>query len=149
MQTTANTEESKRRSRMAWTAIIAFLLALAGFAIWHSARTAASMSGAASSEENQFAQAQVGSKVKVAMEVASANAEGALRGILLQKKTEEKYARTSTQVVAHIADHTAYVMGKRDDVHASAMIYITGVVQKDRSVDAEQIVILTGYVHLE
>ncbi|MGB8324709.1 MAG: hypothetical protein WCE52_17255 [Candidatus Acidiferrum sp.] len=149
MQTTANTGESKRRSRLAWSAIIASLVALAGFAVWHSARTAASMSGAASSEESQFAQAQVGSKVKVAMEVASANADGTLRGTLLQKKTEEKYARTSMEVVAHIADHTAYVMGKRDDVHGGSVIHITGVVQKDRSLDAEQIVILTGYVHLE
>jgi uncharacterized protein YdeI (BOF family) len=149
MQTTANTGESKRRSRLAWSAIIAFLVALASFAIWQSARTAASMSGAASSEENQFAQAQVGSEVKVAVEVASAGADGTLRGILLQKKTEEKYARKCMEVVAHIADHTAYVMGKRDDVHPNAVIHITGVVQKDRSVDAEQIVILTGYIHLE
>jgi hypothetical protein len=149
MQATANTGESKNKSRLAWSAIIAFLTVLAGFAIWHSARTAASMSGAASSEESQFAHAEVGSKVKVAMEVVSAGADGTLRGILLQKKTEEKYARTSTQVLARIVDHTAYVMGKRDDVHASAAIYITGVVQKDRSVDAEQITILTGYIHLE
>jgi hypothetical protein len=34
-------------------------------------------------------------------------------------------------------------------VHPNAVIHITGVVQKDRSVDAEQIVILTGYIHLE
>jgi|HubBroStandDraft_2_1064218.scaffolds.fasta_scaffold00615_6 hypothetical protein len=149
MQATPNTGESKNKSRLAWSAIIAFLTVLAGFAIWHSARTAASMSGTASSEESQFAQAKAGSKVKVAMEVASGGADETVRGILLQKKTEEKYARTSTQVVAHIADHTAFVMGKRDDAHASAMIYITGVVQKDRSVDAEQIVILTGYIHLE
>jgi hypothetical protein len=149
MQKTTTPGKSTRKSRLTWSAIITFLIALAGFAIWHSARTAASMSGATSLEESQLAEANVGSKVKVAMEVASASADGTLRGILLQKKTEEKYARTSTKVVAHIADHTAYVMGKRDDVRSTAVIHITGVVQQDRSVDAEQIVILTGYVHLE
>jgi hypothetical protein len=40
-------------------------------------------------------------------------------------------------------------MGKQEDVHPSAVVHVTGTLKKDRSVDATQIVILTGYVEIK
>jgi hypothetical protein len=62
------------------------------------------------------------------------------------KKTEEIYARTATPVTVQWNAQTNIVMGEMADVHAGAVVHVTGTVQKDHSSDAEQIVILTGYV---
>jgi hypothetical protein len=40
-------------------------------------------------------------------------------------------------------------MGKQTDIHPAAVVHLTGVLKKDRSVDASQIVILTGYVEIK
>jgi hypothetical protein len=44
---------------------------------------------------------------------------------------------------------TKIVMGKPADVHAGAIVHVTGTVQKDRVIAAEQIVVLTGYVKVQ
>ncbi len=43
---------------------------------------------------------------------------------------------------------TRYVMGKPADLRRSAVIRVTGTLDSDHHVDAEQIVILTGYVQV-
>jgi len=40
-------------------------------------------------------------------------------------------------------------MGKAEDVRAGAVVHLTGTMQEDRSVAAQQIVILTQYVKIE
>jgi hypothetical protein len=142
-------KQSARRGRVVWSGLISLLLLLVGGAIWKSARSSAAMSKAAGSDEMQFTQAATGSKVKVVMEIGEAGGDGTLRGILLQKKTEEDYTRTTTTMVTHFSEHTALVMGKREDVRAGAVVHITGIVREDRSIDAERIVILTDYVHVQ
>ncbi len=75
--------------------------------------------------------------------------DGTFRGKLLEKKTEEVYARTSALVTVQFNAQTKMVMGKPADIHAAAIVHATGTLRADRSLDAEQIVILTGYVRVE
>jgi hypothetical protein len=44
---------------------------------------------------------------------------------------------------------TKFVMGKAEDVRVGAVVHLTGAMQEDRSVAAQQIVILTKYVKIE
>ena len=44
---------------------------------------------------------------------------------------------------------TGIVMGKAEDIHAGAVIHVTGKTASHRSVRAKQIVILTGYVQVK
>jgi hypothetical protein len=141
--------QGRTRSRVVWIGLIFIVTLLAAAAIWKSARSAAAMSAGASTDEMHFTQVAPDTKTKVVIEVAEVAADGTVRGKLLQKKTEETYARTSTKVTAHLGERTAMVMGKREDVHAKAVVHITGTVRDDHSIDAEQIVIISGYVQVE
>lgn len=76
-------------------------------------------------------------------------ADGKITGKLLERKTEEVYARTTTPVTLQSNAQTKMVMGKAADVHSGAVVHVTGTVQKDHSVQAEQIVILTEYVKVQ
>lgn len=68
---------------------------------------------------------------------------------MLQQKSETVYARTSTPAVVHASPQTKIVMGKAEDVHAGAVVHVTGSAENDHSISAEQIVILTGYVKVQ
>ena len=140
---------SSRRAPAVWAGLIFIVVLLAAAALWKSARSSQAMSTAAASDETQFAQTSPGTNLKVVLEVADVSVDGTLQGRLLQKKTEESYTRTSTKVTARITDRTAFVMGKRDDLKGNVVVHVGGEVRDDRSIDAEQIVILTGYVHVE
>jgi putative AlgH/UPF0301 family transcriptional regulator len=83
------------------------------------------------------------------LEIAEAGSEGKITGKLLQKKTEEIYTRTATAVTVQSNSQTKIVMGKPADVHAGAVVHVTGTVQKDHVIAADQIVILTGYVKVQ
>ena len=83
------------------------------------------------------------------LEIAEAGSEGKITGKLLQKKTEEIYTRTATAVTVQSNRQTKIVMGKPADVHAGAVVHVTGTVQKDQVIAADQIVILTGYVKVQ
>jgi hypothetical protein len=107
------------------------------------------MSASSASDEKQFSESTPGSKTKFAMEIDEVTAEKIIRGRLLQKKTEELYTRTSTSVKVQSSENTSMVMGKPADVKAGAIVHVTGTVHNGHSVQAEQIVILTGYVKVQ
>lgn len=44
---------------------------------------------------------------------------------------------------------TAIVLGKAEAMHTGAVIHVTGTMAADHSVQAKQIVILTGYVQVK
>jgi hypothetical protein len=134
------------RTRSVWAAIIVVIAALL---VWSSFRSARSMSTAAASDEDVFIHATPGDTVKVVLEIENSSTEGSLRGKLLQKVTEKIYRRTNTQVTSQYGSQTKIVMGERSQIHPAAVVHVTGVLKKDRSVDASQIVILTGYVEIK
>jgi hypothetical protein len=137
------------RTPSAWAAILSVIVVITALLVWGSFRSAKSMSTAAASDEDIFIHATPGDVVKVVLEIETASTEGSLRGELLQKETEKIYRRTNTQVTAQSGAQTKIVMGKQTDIHPAAVVHLTGVLKKDRSVDASQIVILTGYVEIK
>ncbi len=137
------------RSRSVWVAIISVIVLLAAFMAWSSFRSAQSMSTAAASDEDAFTRAAPGDAVKLVVEIEKSTAEGVIQGKLLQKQTEKIYLRTSTSVTVQSSSQTKMVMGKQEDVRPAAVVHVTGTLKKDRSVDATQIVILTGYVDIK
>ena len=139
---------SPSRQRIVWVAMFLAGLLLSGVAIRQSFRSASSMSAAAASSERSISQSASGEKVKVVVEISQSSPSGMLQGKLLEKQTEKVYARTSNDVTIHWSPETKFVMGQASDLHPKSVIHITGTVKDDRAVEAEQIVILTGYVEV-
>jgi hypothetical protein len=135
--------------RRIWLVLVAMVVLLFAFVIWKSGSMAKQMSTMAASNEQEIAQSAVGAQTKFVLEVGATSAEGRMTGNLLEKKAEEIYARTTTPVTVQWNAQTKIVMAKMADVHAGAVVHVTGTVQKDHSIDAEQIVILTGYVKVQ
>jgi len=137
------------RARVGVGVVLVFIgLFAAAFMVWNSARRAAGMAAAATSDEKQFTQAAQGQKTKVVIEISEAS-NGTIKGQVLQQKSETVYARTSTPAVVHSTAQTKVVMGKPEDVRAGAVVHVTGSTENDHSISAEQIVILTGYVKVQ
>jgi tRNA(Phe) wybutosine-synthesizing methylase Tyw3 len=138
-----------RKVRRVWLVLAAMLVLLAALVVWKSASMAKKMSTVAASNGQDFSQSAMGSQVKFVVEIRERGADGKITGKLLEKKTEEIYARTTTPVTLQSNAQTKVVMGKAADVHSGAVVHVTGTVQKDHSIHAEQIVILTGYVNVQ
>ena len=145
-----NSKRNEIEGYVSWKLAILILVVsfLIGFAVWRATHLAESMPVVAGSVK-ELQQAKPEDKTKIVIEVEDADQQGTIHGRLLQKKTEEIYTRTGDAVVVKSGDETKMVMGKREDVHKSAVIHVTGSVRADKSISAEQIVILTGYVKVE
>jgi hypothetical protein len=137
------------QARRIWSALIAAVVLLAGLVVWKSARKSETMSAAAASDEPQLSRAVPGTKTKVVLEIGESTPQGTLQGNLLQEKSDEIYVRTTTAVTLQSDSQTKLVMGKRADIHPGAVIHVTGTVREDHSIEAEQHVILTGYVQIQ
>lgn len=137
------------RRRRIWIALISAIVLLTMIAVWRSATAMKSMSAAAASEEQPFAQTAPGTKTKVVVEIGGAVPAGTIKGKLLSKKTEEIFTRTSTPVTAQFDAQTKIVMGKPNDLRPGAIVHVTGMIRGDHTIQAEQIVILTGYVQVQ
>jgi hypothetical protein len=136
------------RTRGVWFMLIAVVVLLVAFAVWNSARMSLSMSAAAS-DEKQLAQTALGTSTKIVVEISESAPEGTAKGKLLQKKTEELYARTASNVTLLWNAQTKIVMGKEADLHPGAIVHVTGTVRNDHAIQVEQLVILTGYVKVQ
>jgi hypothetical protein len=138
-----------RKLRRVWLVLAAMLVLLAALVVWKSASMAKRMSTVAASNGQDFSQSALGSQVKFVLEIRERGADGKITGKLLEKKTEEIYARTMTPVTLQSNAQTKMMMGKAADVRPGAVVYVAGTVQKDHGIQAEQIVILTGYVKVQ
>lgn len=96
----------------------------------------------------EFAQLRADDATKIVVEVVDASS-GTIHGKLLEKKDETHYARTANDADILWDKETAFVMGKAEDVRAGAVVHVTGKMNAERSVQASQIVILTGYVQVK
>jgi len=104
---------------------------------------------AAAADRNAFAKLSPGSTTQAVAEITSTNQKGDAQGKLLDRKREDLYRRTVTPVAIHYTNSTPFVMGKREDLHANAIVHVKGRVRADHSIAAEQIAILTGYVQVQ
>jgi hypothetical protein len=96
--------------------------------------------------EAEVAAVSLGGEVEATLEVTGTPSEGVLQGTLLERQGNGTYQRTNRTLSVRWRSDTPVVMGKKADVHRGAVIQIKGKSRSDRSVDAERIVILTGYV---
>lgn len=100
------------------------------------------------SKPAEFAQLKPQESAKIVVEVTEAT-EGQIRGRLLEKQDETHYARTANPADVSWSKNTSIVMGKAEDIRPDAILHVTGKVAADHSVQAQQIVILTGYVQVK
>jgi hypothetical protein len=86
--------------------------------------------------------------MKVVVEIQKPEGDGAFAARLLDRRSDTVYSRTATPVNIRSDSTTRFVMGKAADVRAAAVVHVTGTVDADHRLNAEQIVILTGYVEV-
>jgi predicted metal-binding membrane protein len=144
-----NRDANSKRIRRMWAVLIGSVVLAGALVLWMSARMSGKMSAEAANDEQTFAKAAPGEQAKIVLEITEAPSGAAIRGTLLQKKTEKLYLRTRTIVTVQYNAGAKVVMGKLEDLRPAAVVHVTGAVRKDHSLDAEQIVILTQYVQVE
>ena len=74
-----------------------------------------------------------------------------LKGRLLRRETDTVYRQTSatgSAIDAKLMLETSVVMGKPQDIVPGAIVQISGALDANHALETNQIVILTGYVHL-
>jgi len=59
------------------------------------------------------------------------------------------YRRTTNSLEATWTSDTKLLMANAEDIRAGAVAQVSGTVASDRSIQAQQLVILTGYVEVK
>jgi hypothetical protein len=98
--------------------------------------------------KNQFARLKPGDAAKIVIEVSATNG-GKISGKLLERLNDTHYKPTEKQTQVNWNAGTSIAMGKASDVRSGAVLHVTGTVAADHTVEAQQIVILTGYVEVK
>lgn len=138
---------SVKSYRPMWMFMLAVIAALGLVYVWSGAGKMLRMQTQAANNA-EFAQLKADDAAKIAVEVTEVSA-ARIRGKLLERQDETHYTRTGKAAEIAWGKDTAFVMGKAEDVHAGAIIHVTGKLAADHSVAARQIVILTGYVQVK
>ena len=141
------TSTSIKSGRPVWIAMLAVLAALSLAFVWREAGRMMRMQTRAASNA-EFAQMKAQAEARIVVEVTEA-AEGRIHGKLLEKDDETHYRRTANPADIAWGKDAKIVMGKAEDIHRRAIVHVTGKVAADHSVQASQIVVLTGYVQVK
>lgn len=136
-----------KSNRLTMMFVLAALAALSLAFVWGEAGRMMRMQTQAASNA-EFAQLKVDEQTKIVIEVVEASG-GRIRGKLLEKGDETHYSRTENPADVKWGKETGIVMGKAEDIHPGAVVHVTGKMGAGRSVEAKQIVILTGYVQVK
>lgn len=132
-----------RRGRLLLTALAAALIAAVATPLIAMRR----MMDARPVAERAVAAAVPGEQLDVAIELAAA-AEGALSGAVLEQVAGTRYRRTPRTMAVRWTAATPIVMGQRDDVRAGAIVQVRGRLDARATLDADRLVVLTGYVEV-
>ena len=127
--------------------LLAFLAVLSLAFVWRGVGRMLTMRTQAASTAEFWALTNE-AEAKVVIEITEVP-QGHVLGKLLERQDETHYTRTAKGVDATWGKQTAIVMGKAEDIKPGAVVHVTGKVAADHSVEARQIVILTGYVHVK
>lgn len=138
---------SIKSGRPVWILMVAALAVVSVVFVWQGAGRMGSMR-TQTANHAEFAQLKPQDNTKIVVEVTETSA-GRIRGKLLEKRDETHYARTGSWAEVAWGKDTALIMGKAEDIHAGAIVHVSGQVAQDHSVQAHQIVILTGYVQVK
>jgi hypothetical protein len=141
-----------RRRWPGWIFLLAALAVLTLGIAWRGAGRMMRMHTEAASS-GEFADLKAEDQTKIVLEVTDVSQGDDvgwhIRGRLLEKRDETHYARTTNAAEVAWVKETALAMGNAEDVHAGAVVHVTGTMSTDRTVRAKQIVILTGYVQVK
>ena len=127
----------------------AFLIALVFAAVMVPAYLLSRMMAATPMTEAQVSAAAPGMKIEATLEVTATPTDDSFQGILLERQSDGSYQHTRRTLSVRWRADTSVVMGKKTDVHRGAVIQVNGQSRADGSVDAERIVILSGYVKVK
>jgi hypothetical protein len=141
------TAVSIKSSRPAWIFVLAGFALLSLVFVWRGAGKMMRM-GTQAANTAEFAQMKPQDDAKIVAEVTEGT-EARIRGKLLEKQDETHYVRTGNLADIVWDKDTRLVMGKAEDIHAGAVVHVTGKVGGDHRIRAAQIVILTGYVQVK
>lgn len=140
---------SLQRAGRIWIGLTALAVLILIAVIFGAAQRDLKMSsGTAASDTNQFLQAAPGTKMKVVVEIEKPETDGVFAARLLNRQSDTVYLRSTTPVIIRSDSATRFVMGNATDVRTAAVVHVTGTVDADHRLSAEQIVILTGYVEV-
>ncbi len=96
----------------------------------------------------QFSGVSPGRPVQLAVRVDGLK-RTALRGELLELKSQGVYQRTGKHVTLFLADGTPVVMGTTGDIKSGAVLFISGVATKPDNADVKKIIVATGFVRVQ
>jgi hypothetical protein len=136
-----------RRMRWVWSIVAAVVIGSIAVIVWQAASRSVGMSVAVTSASTDAL--VPGIQGKWVLEISSVDPSGVARGIVLDKKTETAYQRETARVTVYSDAQTRIVMGSLADMRAGAVVHVTGTLRPDRGIDAEKIVILSGYVTVQ
>jgi hypothetical protein len=135
-----------RRAFWIWSILAALIVGSMALAVWKAESRSAAMSAAAMS--SGAAAVAPGADVKWVLEISAVDPAGIVQGTVLDGKTETIYQRSTLRVIVHERVQTSFVMGGLADLRPGALAHVTGKLRSDRAVDADKIVILSGFVQV-
>lgn len=145
--TTFSSKKFSITGRPVGVVVLALLAGSSLVFVWRGAGRFMRMQTQAASN-SEFAELKNEDQAKIVVEITEASAEK-IHGRLLEKKDETHYTRAANSVEILWGKSTAVVMGKAEDIRSGAVVHVTGEVGAYRSVEANQIVVLTGYVQVK
>jgi len=95
---------------------------------------------------NVGTQAQPGSLARFVCQITSTPTNNRMNGVILKKNSDGSYSSTGSSVSIQWDPNRSITMGSSQDVHQGAILQVSGSVDSDSVVHADQIVILTGFV---
>jgi len=93
--------------------------------------------------------ARPGASVSVVVRLEGLAAPNTYAAELLESSSGTKYRETNTRIRVALSANTAVAMGGAADIKAGTVVQAAGAMDAARTLHASQIVILSGYVHVE
>ncbi len=144
--------QNQNSVRQKWPLAAVIVLAgaaLVGGVFLASAAMRGMASGGKAMSEQEFAAVTVGQSVVFALEVTERPSDSQLIGRLLERGSDGVYRRTSRQVTVQSGADTSVVMGQPSDLQSGAVLQVNGTVTALNAVQAQQFVVLSGYVSVQ
>ncbi len=107
------------------------------------------MIGPAPDSAQRVAGATSGEHITAVLEVTTVSTGGLLAGRVLERQSETLYQRTDHMLQIRWNADTPIVMGKPQDITTGAVFQVSGQLDAARILNADRIVILTGYVSIQ
>lgn len=131
------------KSSNRWSVFLLVLLACLALASVWAGRSMKMKAQAAG--PTQFLVLKPGEVAKIVFEVTAMPSNNGVAGTLLEKQDETHYTRTATEVDVITDAKTAIVMGKPADIRKGAILHVTGTLDGNHILHANQLVVLTEY----